>query len=132
MSAMRDPVGAAPDMRRMQFLWLLFACVAAPLFWLGQVILGYGVTSLVCYPGDHPDYLAESSGLFVWLMIFNGVALAGCVGGALLSWRAWRRMGALEGYGRFLTVWALMSTLWFFAAILNNILASIMVPACRG
>src|SRR3569832_1682210 len=57
MSAMRDPVGAAPDMRRMQFLWLLFACVAAPLFWLGQVILGYGVTSLVCYPGDHPDYL---------------------------------------------------------------------------
>ena len=132
MSMAPDPVGAAPDMRRATFLWLLFACASAPLFWLSQVILGYGVTTFACYPGDHPQYLGTTNDLFTWLMIFNAVAVAGCALPAFVSWQAWRRTRSLKGYGRFLTLWALMSSLCFLAAVSFNILASIMVPACRG
>jgi hypothetical protein len=132
MSAVRDQAGAAPDLRRPRFLWLVFACAAAPSFWLGQMMLGYGVTSSICYPGDHPQYLGSTAGLSAWLLLFNAFALVGCSAGAFVSWRMWRGDGIAEGYGRFLALWALMSSIWFSAAILFNVLASVMVPACRG
>jgi hypothetical protein len=130
MSQALDPAGAAPETRSPRFLWLLFGCSAAPLFWLGQMMLGYGVTAYVCYPGDHPLGPSMGAGLFVPLLIFDLIALGGCAAGALVSWRLWTRRRAGGGRNRFLALWGVMSSLWFFAAILFNVLVSILVPPC--
>ncbi|MBW8707797.1 MAG: hypothetical protein JF627_00750 [Alphaproteobacteria bacterium] len=144
MSQVLDPVGAAPETRSVKFLTLLFGACAAPIVWLGQVILGYGVTAYACFPGDHPQALTGSGPLFSALMVFNIVALIVCAAGGLVSWHAWRRsaddktrghrhvLHTGESRNRFLALWGIMSSLWFFAAILFNVIASVTVPPCLG
>jgi hypothetical protein len=127
-----DPTGPAPETREPRFLWLLFGAAAAPLAWLGHMMLGYGVTAYVCYPGDHPVTLASNTPLFAALLTFDGLALGLCVAGALVSWRIWGRVRGRQGRNRFLALWGLMSSLWFLAAILFNVIASVMVPLCAG
>lgn len=140
MSAV-DPTGPAPETRSVRFLWLLFGASAAPLFWLGQLMLGYGVTATLCYPGDHPQVLPAWVPLSAMLIGFDVVALLACAAGAAMSWHAWRR--GKEGQGsftirlrrsrnHFLALWGLMSSLWFFFAILFNTIASVTVPPCVG
>ena len=60
------------------------------------------------------------------------VALAGVRRRArLVSWRVLASgVDAGEGRNRFLALWGMMSSLWFFAAILFNIIASVTVPPC--
>jgi hypothetical protein len=130
MSRVLDPIGPAPETRSPRFLWLLFGCSAAPLFWLGQMILGYGVTAYVCYPGDHPLGPSVAGGLVGVLVAFDLIALAGCAAGALVSWRIWNQHHADEGRNRFLALWGVMSSLWFFAAILFNVFVSVTVTPC--
>lgn len=126
-----DPTGAAPEARRPRFLWLLFGCAAAPLAWLGQVTLAYGVTAYACYPADRP--VAVSAGwLFAVLVGFDLITLALCAVGALVSWRIWLRVRSGAGRNRFLALWGLLSSLWFFVAILFNVIASLVVPPCPG
>jgi hypothetical protein len=142
MSDIVDPVGAAPETRSVRFVTLLLAACAAPIFWLGQLALAYGVTAFVCYPGDHPQQLAAAGPLFTALMVFDAVALIGCIVGGLVSWHGWRRsaggkgphhvLHTGEGRDCFLALWGIMSSLWFFAAILFNVIASVMVPPCLG
>jgi len=143
MSTALDPVGPAPETRSVKFITLLFGASAAPLFWLGQLMLGYGFTAYVCYPGDHP--LPGAGGwMFSVLLLFDAVALIACAAGGFVSWRAWfytthgqaasshHVMHTGEGRDRFVSMWGMMSSLWFFCAILFNIIASIMVPPCLG
>ena len=140
MSQAIDPAGPAPETRSVKFRTLLLGASAAPIFWLGQLMLEYGVTAHVCYPGDHPQSLAASGALFTALMAFDAIALIAPVAGGLVSWRAWRRSAADtdhrhvlhtgEGRDRFLALWGVMSSLWFFAAILFNVIASVTVPPC--
>lgn len=131
MSQVLDPVGPAPETREPRFLWLLFGCSVAPLFWLGQMLLDYGITAQVCYPGDHPMNLASAGPLFAILLLSDAAGLMACAAGAFASWRIWRgNVG--KGRNRFLALWGLMSSLWFFGAILFNVFASIMVPLCQG
>ena len=128
MSGLRDPIGPAPETRSPRFLGLLFGVSAPPLFWLGQMVLSYGLTARLCFPGDHPVRPATHL-LFASLMLFDLAALAACAAGWLVSWRVWAH--APRGRTRFLALWGLMSSLWFLAAILFNITASILVPPCR-
>jgi len=137
MSDTVDPVGAAPETRTVHFLALLFGATAAPIFWVGQLCLGYVVTADACYPGDHPVSLFETGPLFAALMVFDAVALLAALVGGIVSWRAWQRLRGLphsshfeEGRDRFLAIWGLFSSLWFFFAILFNTIASIMVTPC--
>ncbi len=126
-------------------LWLLiFGASAAPVFWLGQVMLGYGVTAWACYPGDHPQTAVAPGALFAAMIAFDAVALAACAAGAGVSWWAWRQtrhektggqsvaLHTGEGRTRFLALWGLMSSLWFFVAVLFNTIASVTVPSCAG
>lgn len=128
--AFHDAVGPAPETRSPRFLWLLFGASAAPLAWLGQMMLAYAITAKACYPADHPVTPGTAAPLFVVLMLFDVVALAACASGGLVSWRAWRQGRRGSGHGRFLALWGLMSSLWFAAAILFNVVASLMVPPC--
>jgi hypothetical protein len=131
LSQVLDPVGPAPETRQPRFLWLLLGCAIAPLFWLGQMMLDYGVTAQICYPGDHPVSLVSAGPLFAMLLASDVIALGACAAGAFVSWRIWRR-GTGKGRDRFLALWGMMSSLWFFGAILFNVFASILVPPCQG
>ncbi|HEY4075480.1 MAG TPA: hypothetical protein VGM26_00985 [Rhizomicrobium sp.] len=141
--SMVDPIGPAPETRTVRFLWLLFGASAAPLFWLGQLLLSYAITAHVCYPGDHPETLQETGPLLVTLIVFDVIALAASAGGALVSWRLWQRgedrhserqftLHVREVRARFLALWGVMSSIWFFFAILFNVIASVTVPPCAG
>jgi hypothetical protein len=132
----------APHRDRANFLWLLFGCSAAPIFWLGQLMLGYWVSAQACYSGDHPVDLASVGTLRTALIVFDIVAMIATFSGAVVSWSNWRatqnekKGGATraihtgEGRTRFLALWGLMSSLWFFGAIVFNTIGSIMVPLC--
>jgi hypothetical protein len=125
-----DTAGPAPEARNPRLLWLLFGASAGPLFWLGQIVLAYGISAWVCYPADHPVRLSHDSVLPAALLAFDALALAGCAAGAIVSWRIRQRLRTGDSRNRFLTLWGLMSSLWFFAAILFNAIASLAVPAC--
>jgi hypothetical protein len=120
--------GAAPETHQPRFLWLLVGASAAPRAWLGQVALGFGVSAYICYPGDHPVSLAAHAPLFAVLMAFDVIALGLCIMGAWISWFYWRR--GVQGRNRMLALWGLMSSLWFLAGVLFNIIASLAVPPC--
>lgn len=134
----------APHRDRTGLGLLIFGAAAAPLFWLGQVMLGYGVTAWACYPGDHPQAVATPGSLFAAMIAFDAVALAACAAGGGVSWWAWRQtrreveggesfaLHTGEGRTRFLALWGLMSSLWFFLAVLFNAIASVTVPPCAG
>jgi hypothetical protein len=128
MTGVLDPIGPAPETREPRFLWLLFGCSAAPLCWLGQMMLDYGITAYACYPGDHPLGPSAGSGLVLPLLLFDLIALAGCAAGAFVSWRIWAQHHA--GRNHFLALWGVMSSLWFFAAILFNAIVSVTVTPC--
>lgn len=131
MSAI-DPIGAAPETHSVRFMTLLTGASAAPLFWLGQVMLGYSVTAYACYPGDHPVLPSWASSLTDTMLMVDLVALAGCMAGAWISWHAWQRCGNAENRTRFLALWGMLSSLWFFFATGFNAIASLMVPPCFG
>jgi hypothetical protein len=130
--AFHDPVGPAPEARSVRFHWLLFGAFAAPLAWLGHMMLGYGVTAYVCYPADHPVMRTATGPLFAALLLFDALALAACIASGLVSWRAWQTMRTGQGRNRFLALAGGMSSLWFAAAVLFNIIASLVVPSCQG
>jgi hypothetical protein len=137
MSDVVDPVGAAPEAHSVHFLILLLGASAAPIFWTGQLFLGYILSAHFCYPGDHPVMLSSLGPLFTAMMVFDAVALLAAIAGGFVSWSAWRHLRQLshpspheQGRDRFLAIWGLFSSLWFFFAILFNTIASITVPPC--
>jgi hypothetical protein len=140
MSQAADPIGAAPETHSVKFLRLMFGACAAPVFWIGQVLLGYGVSAFVCFPGDHPVLPSATGPLSHALMAFDAIALLAAALGGWVSWRAWRGAGQQtshrdvlhtgEGRDRFLAVWGLLSSVWFLFAILFNTIASLVVPPC--
>jgi hypothetical protein len=95
------------------------------------MMLDYGVTAQICYPGDHPVNLMSAGPLFAMLLASDVIAIVACASGAFVASRIWRR-GTGKGRDRFLALWGMMSSLWFFGAILFNAFASIMVPPCQG
>jgi hypothetical protein len=139
MSQAIDPVGAAPETRSVKFITLLFGACVAPIFWIGQIILAYSVSAYACYPGDRPVH-PPTAPLFDALMAFDAIALLAAMLGGFISWQAWRKAGAGsdhrhilhtgQGRDRFLAIWGLLSSLWFFFAILFNTIASIVVTPC--
>ncbi|HEX3753751.1 MAG TPA: hypothetical protein VHV26_01615 [Rhizomicrobium sp.] len=137
-----DPVGAAPETRRITFILLLFGATVAPIFWLGQLMLGYWATAIGCYSGDHPAASVPTQTIVNALIAFDIVALLACAASAAVSWRSWRHtrhekggdhsyaLHTGEGRSRFLALWGMFSSLWFFGAVLFNTIASLTVPPC--
>jgi hypothetical protein len=121
-------------------LFLIAAASLAPLFWMGQVLLSYWVTAQGCYPGDAPEPGMAVSGIQAAVWSFDAVALVAALAGGIMSLMVWRRIGRAgahpavvamgEGRTRFLAIWGLYSSLWFFFAILFNAIATVTVPPC--
>jgi hypothetical protein len=131
-----------PDRQpRASFTALMFGNVAAPVFWIGQIFVGYGVTSWACYGSDHPTTIASVSALRTALYVTDAVAIVAALAGAMVSflcWRTVRNPGAdtrfaakvAESRMRFMALWGMLSSLWFLGAIVFNAIASATVRLC--
>ena len=132
----------APHRHRVSFAALMFGIIAAPVFWLGQMTLGYGVSAVTCYGGDHPTTITSATALRSALIAFDAIAIIAAIAGGIVSYMSWRAVRnekeggqrqALEiddGRVRFMALWGIMSSLWFFIAIAFSTIASVTVPLC--
>jgi hypothetical protein len=142
MSDAMAPSHPGPDRRKVGFWALMFGCCAAPIFWIGQMTLGYWMSAEVCYGGDHPTVTNAPGMLHLALLTFDAIAILAALAGGVVSWLSWRatrqekKGGANqalhtgEGRARFMALWGIMSSLWFLGAIAFNTIASLMVPLC--
>lgn len=125
------------------FAALLFGAAAAPVFWTGQLFLNYIVTAHWCYPGDHIEAIASIASLRAAMLTFDIVAILVALAGGITAWLCYlkvrvppnsfegnRRLASAEGRARFLAIWGIFSSLWFFGAIVFNAIASLTVPPC--
>jgi hypothetical protein len=120
----------------------MFGMTAAPLFWLGQLILGYVVSASACYGGDHPTTIESGSTLRTALYAVDAIAIMAAIAGGIVSWSCWHAVksekeggrrhaiDAGEGRTRFLALWGLFSSLCFLVGIVFATLASIEAPLC--
>ena len=134
---MSDALHIAPPRDPGRFWALMFGACAAPIFWLGQLILGFGVTAEICYRGDHPSLIASGTALRTALIAFDAVAVVAAVAGGIVSliiWQATRvekeAASIAEGRAHFMASWGIGSSACFLIAILFETIASIAVPLC--
>ena len=127
---MSDATIIRPAPRRLNFWALMFGCCAAPIFWLGQLILAYWVSAQTCYGSDHPTTTTMPGALFSLLIAFDVVAIVAAVAGAIVSLMCWRAAGEGETRSRFMAIWGIFSSLCFLSAIVFEAIASVTVPIC--
>ena len=132
----------APHRDKVSFWALMFGCCAAPIFWLGQLTLGYWISAQVCYGSDHPTVTDAPGTLYSALIVFDAVAIVFAILGGIVSWMSWnatqdeKKGGAHEalhtgeGRARFMALWGIMSSLWFLGAIVFGTIGSMVVPLC--
>ena len=132
----------APHRDKVNFWALMFGCCAAPIFWLGQLTLGYWISAQVCYGSDHPTVTDAPGALYSALIVFDAVAIVFAILGGIVSWMSWnatqdeKKGGAHEalhtgeGRARFMALWGIMSSLWFLGAIVFGTIGSTVVPLC--
>lgn len=111
---------------------LIAALAAGPAAWALQLIAGYGLSSLACFPHDRPITQSPPpgwSGEPALLMAINIACLLLALAGASLSYAGWRG-AAGQGRSRFLAVCGVMSGLGFALAILFDTASILGVPAC--
>ncbi len=121
-----------------------FALAAAPLVWGAQLIIGYGVSSRVCFSGSTPHVSSAIAwpGAVSLLLVVEMLAMIVAVAGAVVAWRLWRAtreevegdaedmIEAGKGRTRFLSLWGLMTSLGFAGAILFSLVGLLVVPLC--
>ncbi len=129
-----------PLPQRVSLFALLFGMLAAPLAWVGQFLLGYADSALLCFRGDHPLSSPPSDGVGATLIAYDVAAILVAVAAGAVSVLSWRALAedkesiapAVTHSGRehFMAVWGLFSSMWFLAAIVFNAIATVMVPLC--
>ncbi len=121
---------------------VIVAACAAPLLWLAQMLLSYGLSADVCSGLKWATAVFTPTALRNTLFAFDAIAGCGAIGGGLLSYRSWHlasRAGAAwppddagppdDGIG-FVAHWGVLASLWFFSAIVFNTIASVMIAPC--
>ena len=139
---MSDVAHPAPHRGRVNLAMLLFGACAAPIFWLGQMMLGYWVSAVTCYGGDHPTTVTSGSALRSALVVFDTVAILAALAGGIVSYVCWHLVrnekegghntvsSVGSGRARFMALWGILSSLWFLGAIIFSTIASLTVPLC--
>lgn len=140
MSPAASPSSSRPPRR--SIVAPLAALFAGPAAWAAQLIVGYGASSLACYPHDAPAARPPGPGEHGFLIALNLVCLAVAVGGLVVAAVHWRRAGGPEparhndvmpaglGRARFLAACGMLSGLGFAIAILFDTAPILGVPAC--
>ena len=127
----------APDRRNASLFSLGFGLAAAPLAWIGQLIVSYPLTSYACFPSPTSrvaPLLTETRPILLFLDV-AAVVLA-VMGGAIAyrNWRAVReeRSGEIgEGRTRFLAMCGILSSIAFLIATIFTSPAIVLAPLCR-
>jgi len=128
-----------PDLRRPLRLW--FGVIAAPLVWLTQVLLNYGITALACYPAEAPHDVPLYGWSHAATIAFDAFAILVGIAATVVSYGNWQMHGrrwpkghALDVTGErshFLSVWGLLFSGGFLIAIVFEIIGDMTVPLCR-
>jgi hypothetical protein len=125
-------------------LWSLsFSLAAPPLSWSLQSIVGYGIYSEACYPGDTPRTMPLLPGMWGLLLMLNVAALVIgviAISVAYRNWNATRRetggdsqhlIERGEGRTRFVAMWGLLLGSGFVVATVFSSVALLISPLCR-
>ncbi len=121
---------------------LLSALAAGPAAWAVQLVAGYGLSSLACFPHDAPAVQSPPPG---WgaehaiLLSLNIVCLLVALAGLAVSFAYWRARSPEKAEHapdiaaartRFLAACGLLAGLGFAIAILFDTAAILGVPSC--
>ena len=135
----------APHRGRVSIVASLASLIAGPAAWVAQLVIGYGLSSLACFPHDVPFQTSPPPG---WaneaaiLALVNGACLVIALLGLLTAFVHWRRtrgekaggahhaLEVGEGRTRFMAVCGMLSGFGFALAILFDTPAWLAVPAC--
>jgi hypothetical protein len=132
----------APRRGRVSVTLVVVAASTAPVLWLAQMLLSYGISADVCGDLQWATAVFTRTALRNTLFAFDAFAGCGAIGGGLLSYRSWKLAGDAgaasppagagpeEDGTRFLARWGMLTSLWFFSAIVFNTIASIMIAPC--
>jgi hypothetical protein len=133
----------APLRHSISPLALCYALLAAPAFWMLELLIGFAFTSYLCFAGSNrgvppprPDWLPiPVYAGNIAALVFAAAAIAVAV--LLLRRTSEERqhnsggiLDAGEGRTRFLAVWALFAGMLFMIAIAVNTIGMFVVPIC--
>jgi len=140
-----SPSHPSPQAHRANVVLLLFALLAGPTGWIGQIWLGYGLSSHACFPRDAAGRVSPPPG---WafekplLLAINGGCLALILVGFAVGLGSWRRtrsekhggpervLEVGEGRSRFLAQCAMLTTAGFMIATLFDTIFLLFTPTC--
>jgi len=128
----------APHQHRVHWAVLLLGFVGAPIAWVTDLTLKYGVTSFACSSGaaSLPEWI------FPVLYGVDALALTVVILAAALSYRNWRKTRTEsrgdvhelaevgEGRTRFMSLWGMLFGIAFGAAIIFGVTVNIGLSAC--
>jgi hypothetical protein len=139
---MSDASHPSPHRARVSFAALMFGMTAAPIFWLGQLMLGYVISAIACYGSDHPTTIASGVAMHSALYAFDAIAIAAALAGGIVSFSSWhavkaekegghhRAVDVGEGRARFMALWGVFSSLCFLIGIVFASIGSLEAPLC--
>ena len=134
----------APHGHKVSLTALMFGFSAAPVAWIGQLLVSYILSSYACFPGPVP----RTSPLTTWdwltpaLFGLDALAIVVTVAAGLVAWRAFARtrdeadgdshhlLEVGEGRSRFLALCGLLTAAGFLIIIAFNTLSLVLVPLC--
>lgn len=109
----------------------LAALTAGPAAWAAQLMFGYGLSSLACFPHDVPFMRSPPPGWTgepVLLLAVNLVCLAASLVAAAAAFRLWRRRG--PAHLRFLALCGVFGGIGFACAIAFDTVPILGTPPC--
>ena len=139
----RSAAQPAPHHGRVSVTVVMVGAGAAPVLWLAQVLLSYGISADVCSGLPWATAIFTRTALQSTLFAVDAIAWCGAIAGGLLSYRNWHLPGTAgaavalhesahpgEDGRRFLAQCGTLASLWFLSAIVFNTIASIMIAPC--
>lgn len=133
-----------PHGHRIGLAALLFGFGAAPTAWIVQLLINYGFSSSVCYPG--PVSLTTPPQGWRWitpaLFGLDAAAVLAVLAGGIVAWRSFAAtrdekegdphhlLEVGEGRSRFIALCGLITAGSFLVIVLFNTLSLILVPLC--
>ncbi len=138
---MTDRPHPAPHRHAVSFALLVLALVATPCLWGVRLVTNYALDSHFCFPGDARRNAVPG---WVWptLLGIDVLVLLLAVAATLISYRNYQATRTElaapcaplieigEGRTRFLALWGLMIGVGFVVAMLFDLVALWVVPAC--
>ena len=121
---------------------LFYGLIAAPCAWIIAQIFCSALASRACHPKYDPLAAPAFSGTSIahWGALL--LAIAVCISGAIVAYRAWNRtrgehrggsqtlLEIGEGRSRFMALAGMLTSIGFLTAVIFSIPAAVFVPLC--